>query len=111
MAQKNKRMRKERPAEARATRGRARRTMRAAKKAKPAAGVTTPKSGPQQESAGTNRSEGIRLFAVAGRPSKDDFVAVYGTGGPRMTWAQRAAAGIPAERFQDALASAKRHAK
>src|SRR5689334_2300166 len=29
-------------------------------------------------SAGKSRAEGIRLFALAGRPSKEDFVKVYG---------------------------------
>jgi hypothetical protein len=55
--------------------------------------------------AGVNRSEGIRLFKVAGRPTKDQFIAVYGTNGPRMTWDQRAAAGVPANKFQAALAA------
>ena len=58
--------------------------------------------------AGKNRAEGIRLFTLAGRPSKEDFVRVFGPSGPRMTWAQRAAAGVPAEKFQAALASAMR---
>ena len=59
--------------------------------------------------AGVNRSEGIRLFQLAGRPTKEQFVQVYGEHGPKMTWAQRAAAGVPAEKFQGALASATRH--
>jgi hypothetical protein len=53
-----------------------------------------------------NRSEGLRLFKLAGRPTKEQFVLVYGERGPKMTWDQRAAAGIPAERFQVALAKA-----
>ena len=57
-------------------------------------------------SAGANRSEGIRLFALAGRPTRDQFTRVYGPAGPKMTWQQRAAAGVPAEKFQAALASA-----
>lgn len=61
-----------------------------------------------QKSAGANRSECIRLFQLAGRPTKEQFTRVYGEGGPKMTWAQRAAAGIPAEKFQAALASAMR---
>jgi hypothetical protein len=59
-------------------------------------------------SAGKNRGEGIRLFALAGRPSKDEFVKVYGPAGPKMTWDQRAKAGVPAEKFRTALASAMR---
>jgi hypothetical protein len=58
-----------------------------------------------------SRAEGIRLFAVAGRPSKEDFVKVYGPAGPKMTWEQRAKAGVPAEKFQASLASAMRQAK
>lgn len=62
-------------------------------------------------SAGVNRSEGIRLFQLAGRPTKEQFIQVYGEQGPRMTWAQRAAAGVPAEKFQAALASPMRQPK
>src|SRR5215472_12725114 len=58
-----------------------------------------------------SRAEGIRLFTLAGRPSKEDFVKVYGPAGPKMTWEQRAKAGVPAEKFQAALASAMRQAK
>ena len=61
-----------------------------------------------QKSAGLNRSEGIRLFQLAGRPTKEQFIRVYGERGPKMTWEERAAAGIPAEKFQAALASAMR---
>jgi hypothetical protein len=55
-----------------------------------------------------NRSEGLRLFKLAGRPTKEQFIRVYGENGPKMTWDQRAAAGIPAEKFQVALAKAGR---
>ena len=55
--------------------------------------------------AGKSRAEGIRLFALAGRPSKQDFIKVYGENGPKMTWDQRAEAGVPAARFQAALAA------
>src|SRR5208282_3794401 len=61
-----------------------------------------------QKSAGANRSEGIRLFQLAGRPTKEQFIRVYGERGPRLTWNERAAAGITAEKFQAALASAMR---
>ena len=61
-------------------------------------------SQPQQKSAGSNRTEGIRLFKLAGRPTKEQFILVYGERGPKMTWDQRAAAGVPAEKFQAALA-------
>ncbi len=48
-------------------------------------------------------AEGTRLFALAGRPTKADFIKVYGPKGPKMTWAQRAEAGIDAKHFQEAL--------
>ena len=66
------------------------------------------KTGHRTNAAGKSRTEGIRLFALAGRPSKEDFVKVYGSAGPKMTWEQRAEAGVPAEKFQAALASAMR---
>ena len=62
-----------------------------------------PKTG--MRAAGKSRAEGIRLFTLAGRPSQQDFVKVYGPSGPKMTWAQRSAAGVPAEKFQAALAA------
>ena len=62
----------------------------------------------QQNSAGSNRAEGIRLFKLAGRPTKEQFILVYGEAGPKMTWEQRAAVGVPAAKFQAALASAAR---
>src|SRR5882672_5454488 len=48
-------------------------------------------------------AEGTRLFALAGRPTKAQFVKVYGAKGPTMTWAQRAKAGVDAKHFQEAL--------
>jgi hypothetical protein len=48
-------------------------------------------------------AEGTRLFALAGRPTREQFILVYGEKGPRMTWAERAKAGVPAEKFQAAL--------
>jgi hypothetical protein len=50
-------------------------------------------------------AEGTRLFALAGRPTKAQFVKVYGAKGPTMTWAQRAKAGVDAKHFQAALAA------
>jgi hypothetical protein len=93
-----------------ATRKTASRKMGAAAKvqaeAKAGTAKTSSKPQPHHTSAGTNRSEGIRLFALAGRPTRDQFIRVYGPAGPKMTWQQRAGAGIPAEKFQAALASA-----
>jgi hypothetical protein len=48
-------------------------------------------------------AEGTRLFAIAGRPTKAQFVKVYGPQGPKMTWEQRAKAGIDAKHLQEAL--------
>jgi hypothetical protein len=48
-------------------------------------------------------AEGARLYALAGRPAKADFVKVYGPKGPSMTWVQRAKAGVDAKHFQEAL--------
>ena len=48
-------------------------------------------------------AEGTRLFALAGRPTKAQFVKVYGPQGPKMTWVQRAKAGVDAKHFQEAL--------
>ena len=50
-------------------------------------------------------AEGTRLFALAGRPTKAQFVKVYGPNGPRMTWQERAEAGVDAKHFQAALAA------
>ena len=74
-------------------------------KAKPAKAVKPQAPKKSATSAGKSRAEGIRLFALAGRPSKEDFVKVYGPAGPKMTWEQRAKAGVPAEKFQAALAA------
>lgn len=51
------------------------------------------------------RTSGLRQFIAAGRPSKSDFIKVFGKKGPAMTWSEREAAGIPAEKFQAALAA------
>jgi hypothetical protein len=61
-----------------------------------------------KKAAGNNRAEGIRLFKLAGRPTKQQFVLVYGQRGPKLTWDQRAAAGVPANKFQAALAEKSR---
>ena len=76
----------------------------ARKKAKTAKAVK-PQAPKKSTSAGKSRAEGIRLFQLAGRPSQQDFVKVYGPAGPKMTWDQRAEAGVPAEKFQAALAA------
>ena len=57
--------------------------------------------------AGKARSAGVQNFILAGRPTKDQFIAVYGESGPRLTWDQRAALGVDAAHFQKALKSGK----
>jgi hypothetical protein len=76
---------------------------RSKKKVAPSATTTVTRS----KTARRNIAEGTRLFALAGRPTKQQFILVYGKRGPRMTWTQRAAAGVPAEKFQEALAKTK----
>ena len=57
-------------------------------------------------SAAKSRAEGIRLFNLAGRPTKEQFQLVYGSErGHLMTWKERAKAGITARQFQTALAA------
>jgi hypothetical protein len=58
----------------------------------------------RSKSARAHIAEGTRLFALAGRPTKTQFIKVYGPKGPTMTWTQRAAAGVDAKHFQAALA-------
>lgn len=78
--------------------------MKTKKQATRAKKVATPKR-PQVRSkaARAHIAEGTRLFALAGRPTKAQFVKVYGPQGPKMTWEQRAKAGVDAKHFQEAL--------
>lgn len=46
---------------------------------------------------------GLRLPGLAGRPTKAQFVKVYGPQGPKMTWEQRAKAGV--ERLRASISS------
>jgi hypothetical protein len=65
-----------------------------------------PKPQPAQvrpKAARAHIGEGTRLFALAGRPTKAQSVKVYGPQGPKMTWEQRAKAGVDAKHFQEAL--------
>lgn len=54
--------------------------------------ATTPEPPKPQTDAGKARSEGIRLFKLAGKPKKDDFIHVYGKPGVAWTWVARAKA-------------------
>ena len=88
--------------------GRIRQTTRATRKRASGKPIAAKKVSKTQKAAGVNRSEGIRLFKIAGRPTKEQFIRVYGERGPKMTWEERAAAGVPADKFQAALGSATR---
>jgi hypothetical protein len=70
-----------------------------------AAKTKTPAQSRPKSLIATNRSKGIRFYIAAGRPSKQDFITVYGKRGHLMTWTERAKAGITAENFQQALAA------
>ena len=83
-------------------------TMKRTKKVK--AAKKTRKAQPKQtqvrsQTARSSIAEGTRLYALAGRPTKARFVKVYGPKGPKMTWAQRAEAGVDAKHFQAAPAA------
>ena len=75
------------------------RATRAKKLAKPRQPQATSKA------ARAHIAKGTLLFALAGRPTKGQFVKVYGPKGPKMTWEQRAEAGVDAKHFQAALAA------
>jgi hypothetical protein len=62
---------------------------RVAKKSKKAA-KPVKQTQVRSKAARSNIAEGTRLFALAGRPTKAQFVKVYGPKGPTMTWVQRA---------------------
>src|ERR1017187_4212044 len=55
--------------------------------------TTTPVT--RSKAARASIAEGTRLFALAGRPTKQQFIFVYGEKGPKMMWAERAKAGVP----------------
>jgi hypothetical protein len=76
------------------------------KKAKAAKKLAKPRHAQvRSKAARAHIAEGTRLFALAGRPTKAQFVKVYGPQGPKMTWEQRAKAGVDAKHFQAALAA------
>jgi hypothetical protein len=81
--------------------------MKTKKKATKAKKLARPKQAHavRSKAARAHIAEGTRLFALAGRPTKAQFIKVYGPSGPKMTWAQRAKAGVDAKHFQAALAA------
>jgi hypothetical protein len=71
---------------------------RVVKKAK----KTATQAAVRSKAARAHIAEGTRLYALAGRPTKAQFVKVYGPQGPKMTWEQWAKAGVDAKHFQAA---------
>lgn len=60
--------------------------------AAPAKATPAPKPPAPSTPAGDARKEGIRLFQLAGKPAKQDFIHVYGEMGAKWTWVARAKA-------------------
>jgi hypothetical protein len=85
-----------------------RRAKLAAKKVK-APKAAKPKSETPRTEAGSARAIGIALYKMAGRPSKKDFLHVFGDMGAKWTWEARAkavglrSAEAAAEKFQAML--------
>ena len=81
--------------------------MKTKKKATKAKKLARPKQAHavRSKAARAQIAEGTRLFALAGRPTKAQFIKVYGPQGAKMTWDQRAKAGVDAKHFQAALAA------
>ena len=68
-----------------------RRAKLAAKKVK-APKAAKPKSETPKTEAGSARAAGIALYKMAGRPTRKDFLHVYGDMGAKWTWEARAKA-------------------
>jgi hypothetical protein len=67
--------------------------MKTKQKATRAKKLATPKQQVRSKAARAHIAEGTRLFALAERPTKAQFIKVYGPQGTAMTWQQRAKAG------------------
>jgi len=48
------------------------------------------------------------LYKLAGKPTREQVILIYGKRGPVMTWAERAEAGVPAKKLQAAVAAKQR---
>jgi len=64
-----------------------------------------PKASKEQINAARNL--GIQQFNLAGRPTKEQFIQVYGPRGKAMSWVERIALGVGPEQFQEALKSGR----
>jgi hypothetical protein len=70
-----------------------------------AAGSETPPKTTRSEAAKANIKEELRLHQIAGRPTKQQLILVFGKGGYLLTWPKRTEKfGITPENFQAALA-------
>jgi hypothetical protein len=73
-----------------------------------ATGITESGTAPKAtrtDAAKANIKEGLKQHVIAGRPTKEQLILVFGQKGYSMTWAQRTAKfGITPETFQAALA-------
>jgi hypothetical protein len=73
--------------------------------ASPATPVTRSNPGTRSEAAKANIKEGLRLHQIAGRPTKQQLILVFGKSGYLLTWPKRTEKfGITPETFQAALA-------
>jgi hypothetical protein len=70
-----------------------------------AAPVTPSNPGTRSDAAKANIKEGLRLHQIAGRPTKEQLIQVFGKAGYLLTWPKRTEKfGITPETFQAALA-------
>jgi hypothetical protein len=73
--------------------------------ANPATPVTPSTPGTRSDAAKANIKEGLRLHQIAGRPTKQQLILVFGKAGYLLTWPKRTERfGITPETFQAALA-------
>jgi hypothetical protein len=71
----------------------------------PAAGSESAPKTTRSDTARANIKEGLRLHQIAGRPTKEQLILVFGRAGYLLTWPKRTEKfGITPETFQAALA-------
>ena len=76
-----------------------------AQAANPATPATPSNPGTRSEAAKANIKEGLRLHQIAGRPTKQQLIPVFGKAGYLLSWPKRTERfGITPETFQAALA-------
>jgi hypothetical protein len=73
--------------------------------APPATPATPSSPATRSETAKANIKEGLRLHQIAGRPTKEQLILVFGKAGYLLTWPKRTEKfGVTPETFQAALA-------